>query len=697
MKRNLTAAAVVFSAVFSWADVKIDPVFSSNMVLQQQKPITFFGSADQGDRVEVEFNGKKRSVKADGSGKWEAKFPAMKAGHTKYTVRITDGKKSIELKDVLIGEVWFCSGQSNMQMPIGKVFRRGRSTANASQEVANANYPEIRFADQRMASSHGKELPAQYLGWMPCSPESAWCFSASAYFFGRQLYRDLKVPIGLIHSSWGGTCIQTWISNAGYETFGPERDLAEVRKYRLSPAEKKAFEKKAEERFAEEMAKWHALFVRAGARAAEQAKDWFRIDLNDSNWSPGVAAVPDAYLVRWFRCRFELSAASTQSLFRWFRFRPASPDAEKNGKILFCMRNTGEKIDVYLNGKRIAGWRPDTLRYRKNIRIALDPELFRPDGNVLAVRGEYYSPSSGRSQMQNLLQNTFLIQEKVFIPLDKNWKMKDEFSCTKALTEEKPAPVFSLPYMSHQFHSNLYNGMTAAWTRLPIRGVIWYQGCSNSGQIQYYLQLKTLIADWRARWNDPEMPFLIMQLAGYEPGRADDWQTADPNRPSGFSLTRDIQLQMLKIPNVGLACGIDIGEADNIHPANKQDVGKRLALEAERIAYKMNIVSRGPLFLAAKPENGSIRVFFQYADKGLKTSDGKAPGAFAIAGENKQFFWAEAKIDGKTVVVSSPKVKNPKYVRYAYMGYRGDCNLQNTEGLPAYPFRSDAIDYSKIK
>ena len=427
------------------------------------------------------------------------------------------------------------------------------------------------------------------------------------------------------------------------------------------------------------MTKWHALFAKAGAKAAEQAKEWSGADLTDSDWKPAAVAPSYQFLVRWFRCPFK------------------TPAAGKDGQILLCMKDTGEKVDVFLNGKRIAGWEPNVLPARKIIRVALNPELLKPDGNILAVRGEYYAFYTARRQMQNLLRNTSLMNGKVRIPLNKNWKMKDEFTCTKTKTGGKIAPAFNIPYWSHQFYSKLYNGMTAAWTKLPVRGVIWYQGCSNNGQTHYYPLHKTLIADWRARRNNPEMPFLIVQLAGFEPARAKNWQTADPNQPSGYPLTRDIQLQMLQIPNVGLACCIDIGEAGNIHPANKQDVGKRLALEAERIAYKKNIVSRGPLFLSAKPENGSIRVSFQYADNGLKTSDGKAPGAFAVAGADKKFVWAEAKIDGKTVVVSSPKVKDPKYVRYAYMGYRGDCNLQNAEGLPAYPFRSDAIDYSKVK
>ena len=682
MKKIMMSAAAALLAAVSWAETKIDPVFTSNMVLQQQKPITFFGTADKGTAVKVEFNGKTVVAKADDAGNWRAEFPAMKAGSTNYTVKISDGKKTIELNDVLIGEVWFCSGQSNMQMPIGWTFRRGWSAANAEKEVANAKYPEIRYAYQNLVFSHNKELPAKFSrgnGWVKCSPEVAGYFGAAAYFFGRQLHQALKVPVGLINSSWGGTRIEPWISNAGYEKFGPKSDFAMVRKFKFSDAEKAKYEEDQFNRFVPAMTKWHALFAKAGEQAAAQAKDWAKADFDDSQWQAAAAQYSRKFLVRWFRCKFK---------------QPAGTD--KNLQLV--MNTVGEQADIYLNGKRIAGWDAVAPETEKKVKVSLSPEMLNASGeNVLAVRGEYYYYAPGRQQMLDVIRTTALIQGKKRIPLVSGWKMKDEFSCTKKETAGKTAPAMYRPYRSHQFQSNLYNGMVAAWTRIPLRGVIWYQGCSNNGQIHYYPLHKTLIADWRAKWNDPELPFLIVQLAGYEPAKANSWQTADPNNPSGYALTRDIQQQMLKIPNVGLACAIDIGEAANIHPANKQDVGKRLALEAERIAYKKNIVSRGPLFLSAMPEKGAIRVAFQNADKGLKTSDGKAPGAFAVAGEDKKFVWATAKIDGKTVVVSSPEVKDPKYVRYAYMGYRGDCNLQNAEGLPAYPFRSDANDYSSVE
>ena len=681
MKKLIAAFTVLFFAAAAWAELRIDPVFTSNMVLQQERPIAFFGTADPGAEVKVGFAGKNVSVRAGTDGKWRAEFPAMKAGSTNYTVKITDGKKTIGLNDVLIGEVWFCSGQSNMQLPVGRTFLRGRSAMNAAQETAAANWPEIRFAQQGYVCSHNKELPAQYgksSGWVKCSPETVWFFSAAAYFFGRQLHQDLKVPVGLIHASRGGTRIQTWISDAGYEEFGPASDLAIVKKFRLTDAEKKEFEEKAVERFTKAMTEWHALFAKAGAKAAETAKDWANPGLDDSGWKPAAEAVTRTYLVRWFRCKFK------------------TPPASGTDRLRLVMGIPGCRAAVYLNGKLIASREPCPPKQPAAIQCTIEPGQLDPSGdNVLAVRCEYYYGPAARRQMLFLLRQTLLVRGKERIALNSGWKMKDEFSCTPAQTARKKAPFFDVPYSSHQFHSNLYNAMASAWTRLPVRGVIWYQGCANNGQMHYYPLHKTLIADWRARWNDPEMPFLIVQLAGYEPARAKNWQTADPNTPSGFALTRDIQQQMLKLPNVGLATAIDIGEAANIHPGNKQEVGRRLALEAERIAYGRNLVSRGPLFLSATPENGALRVAFRYADNGLKTSDGKAPGAFAIAGADGKFVWADAKIDGKTVLVCSPKVKDPKYVRYAYMGYRGDCNLQNAEGLPAYPFRSDAVDYSR--
>ena len=676
------AAAVLFS-VGAFADLKVDPVFSSNMVLQQQKPIAFFGTADKGDEITVEFNGQAVSAKVNENGKWRAEFPAMEASSMNRNVRITDGKKVVELKDILIGEVWFCSGQSNMQMPIGAKFKRGWSAQNCEQEVADAKYPEIRYAFQRLVSSHNQLRPAVYEranGWVKCDPSVAHYFSATAYFFGRKLHQDLKVPVGLINASWGGTKMEPWISDEGYTAAGIESDLKQIHRFRMDADEKKVFEANEANRFADQMTVWHLLFEAAGKLAKMDAQGWSAADFNDSAWEAAKTQQTPKYVARWYRKSFEL------------------PQNMKGKTIHFAMNKCGEKADVYLNGKRIAGWEANAPESKKTIRLNLPASEWNQNGkNVLAIRGEYFYNWQSRGQMENVINRANLFVGKARQSLYGGWKMKDEFSCTAKETAGKKVPGFIyVPYKTSQFQSNLYNGMVDAWTKLPVRGVIWYQGCSNAGQPHYYLLHKALIADWRAKWNNPEMPFIIVQLAGYDPGRQNNWATADATNVSGYALTRDIQQQMLNIPNVGLACAIDIGEAANIHPANKQDVGKRLALEAERIAYGKDIVSRGPLFVSATPEGGAMRVNFLYAD-GLKTSDGKAPGAFAVAGADKRFVWADTKIDGNSVVVSSPKVPNPKYVRYGYAGYRGDCNLQNGADLPAYPFRSDAYDYSNVK
>ena len=678
MKKTLLSLVLLTLAAMISAAVKMDPVFSSHMVLQQEKPISFFGSADPDSNVTVNFNSKTVSVKADAQGRWTAVFPAMKASKTPHTVSVTDGKTTIKLLDILIGEVWFCSGQSNMSMPIGKKFVRGWSAKNCEQEVANANYPEMRFAVQKSIASHNRILPANNVdGWGKCTPQVAHTLSATAYFFGRKLHKDLNVPVGLIRASWSGSAIEPWISNEGYHKFGPVRDSQLVKKYFFDEAGRIKYEKQEQERFSKEMSGWHKLYEIAGAAAKAKSASWADVNIDESTWKAANLRFPRLYLTRWFRIKFTL------------------PAQMQGRNIILSMPKIAEKADIYLNGKRIAAWNAEAPEDTKKVKIEIPSAQLE---NVIAVRGEYFYPSVARQQMHELHNKKFLICGKNKFAVRKNWKMKDEFICSKKNTAKKAAPEFiQKPYTSHQFHSKMYNGMVDGWIRLPVRGVIWYQGCSNIGSRRYYPLLKTLISDWRTKWNDPEMPFMIVQLAGRGYPGQKDWKNSDPNRPYGNALTRDIQQQMMKLPNVGVACTVDIGEIDTAHPANKQDVGKRLALEAERIVYGKKIVSRGPLFESATPENNAIRVTFKYAENGLKTSDGKDPGAFAVAGADKKFVWAQAKIDGKTVLVSSPSVKAPRYVRYAYTGFRGDCNLQNAEGLPAYPFRSDSVDYSKVE
>ncbi|NLZ62001.1 MAG: sialate O-acetylesterase, partial [Acholeplasmataceae bacterium] len=534
MKSLFTFFATTLFASALWADFQLNPAFSSNMVLQQEKPITFFGTADKGTKVNVDFNGNTVIASADENGLWEAQFPAMKAGKNSYTVTISDGKNKLVLDDILIGEVWFCSGQSNMQMPIGKKFRRGWSAQNCEEEVANATDPELRYAFQKLVLSHQKILAPQYHnanGWVKCSPETAHDFSATAYFFGRQLRQDLDVPVGLISSSWGGTRIEPWISPTGYQQFGPSRELDQLQRFDLNDEGKKQYVENEKMRFIQEMTEWHPLFEAAGAQQKAAAVHWADADFDDSSWSEVKVQNPSQYLVRWCRTKFML----TEDL--------------KGKEVQLHMNKLGESADIYLNGKLIASWKAFDPEDKKIVRISLNEEqLKQNEENVLAIRAEHFYSAQGRSHIQNTLWGSLLAEQgRIRMPLDKNWKQMDEFACSQSSTQEKSAPNYiHIPYTSPQFPSNLYNGMVASWTKLPIRGVIWYQGCSNAGDPRYYLLHKTLISDWRARWNNPDMPFLIVQLAGYEPSRANNWQTADATQVSGYALTRDIQQEMLR-------------------------------------------------------------------------------------------------------------------------------------------------------
>ena len=481
-------AALAFLAADAVADLKVDPVFSSNMVLQQEKPIAFFGTADPESTVTVEFNGKKVAAKAGKDGKWRAEFPAVKAGETAYTVRISDGKKSVTLNDVLVGEVWFCSGQSNMQMPVGKVFRRGWSAENCEEEVRNATDPQIRYAFQRLVPSQIDRLPARYSqaqGWVKCSPDVAHYFSAAAYFFGRKLRQDLKVPIGLINVSWGGTRIETWISEQGAKQAGLDREAAQIDRFKMTPEEKKAFEAKEQERFSREMAAWYPNFEKAEAAAKSRAAGWADPAFDDSGWkSWNNLDRYNKFVVRWYRMRFNL------------------PKAMQNQKVRLSIGKVGETADVYLNGKRIGGWKPFDAEKSKRISLELAADAFRPGENVIAVRTENFFNSSTTNNM-NRIRQALLSAGKARFALNK-WVQADEYNQRQQPIAGKRAPRFiDIPYKSHQFPGALYNGMTDAWTKLPVRGVIWYQGCSNAGQQHYYPLHKALIADWRAKWNNP--------------------------------------------------------------------------------------------------------------------------------------------------------------------------------------------------
>ena len=496
-----TAAAMVAILVTARAEVSLPPLFADHMVLQRGQKLPVWGKADAGEKVTVSLAGQTQTATADADGEWRVDLDPVNSGEP-LTLTVS-GTNQVEVTDVLIGEVWLCSGQSNMN------FRVQRSL-NFEQEKAAANYPRIRHF-QIGSKVSPAPLKAFTGKWAACSPGTVGAFSATGFFFGRTLHQELGVPIGLIHSSWGGTPAEAWTSRPVLEQLDECKPILE---------------------------------------------------------------------------RFQ------QALERY-------PKA----------------MEAY--DKRVEDWKQKV----KDAKAAGEPPPRRP------------RPPMGET------------------------------------SPHSPA--------------GLYNGMINPLVPYAIRGAIWYQGESNAGRAyQYRKLLPAMIECWRKPWAQGDFPFGIVQLANFR------GQQTDANEASTWAELREAQSMTAQgVPNTGLAVIIDIGEAKDIHPRNKQDVGKRLGAWALAKVYGQQRVYSGPILESMSVEGSKIRLKFTHVGSGLTVRDGELKG-FVIAGEDKTFHWAEASLDGNTVVVSSADVPTPVAVRYGWAD-NPVCTLYNKEGFPAAPFRTD--------
>lgn len=498
----LGCCACLLGALSLRADVKLPSLLSNGMVLQQGRNVNIWGTADPGERVTVTLKDQQVSAVADREGRWSVQLGALRAGGP-FTLTIA-GKNTITLHDVLVGEVWVASGQSNMTMPV-------RSAGNAADEIAHADYPSLRLFTVEMAVA-GKPQRDVKGYWVAARPETVADFSAAGYYFGRELLKVLKVPIGIIHSSIGGTPAESWLSHGALES---------------DPAFKSI------------------------------------LDIESKLLAPYPTRLPDV----------------EQQFSQW---RQAADQAESAGAPL-----------------------PAPPRIPADLRA----NPWRPGG--------------------------------------------------------------------------LFNAMIMPLTRYAIRGVIWYQGEGNSDRpVQYRKLFPALIRDWRRAWGEGDFPFLFVQIA--------NWGAYRPEL--NWPKLREAQLMALSVPKTGMVVTIDIGDGSDIHPKNKQDVGYRLALAAQAIAYGRDVVYSGPIYHSMTVEDGKIRLHFKYAYGGLVAAKNAYGGTdllgFEIAGDDQKFALADARVEGDTVVVYSDKVQHPVAVRYAW-AMNPVCNLYNRAGLPASPFRTD--------
>lgn len=660
----------------------VNKLFSSHMVLQRGKPIRVFGTAKPGDSVTVSLAGKKVTTTTDASGDWLAEFPAMKAG-TGYSLEITGPaqKGKLVFSDVAIGEVWLCSGQSNMGISVWSK-NPNLCAANPEEEVKNANWPLIREFRVPMLLSPGEEKKDfTQTSWKVCNPENVKPFSALGYFFARQLYKDLKAPIGVIHSSWGGTNIKAWMPREAFTPAGETRALDDIANAvkTLGGMEPKEFARERDK----EINAWVKKFVDVGREARKASETWKNPDFDDSEWTSWTG---------------EQTTSEHALRVVWYRNTINNIPASYAGKeTRLAIPSFVGASEVYLNGKLVG--KTDALkpidRMWTSRSFNVPAGIVVPGKNVVVIRLCYYG--SGITKFnKNYSRISCGGSGRPLSP--KKWKTKTEYTVDTAKIGKCP-PLYDKIITSPNFAGALFNSMIAPLTRYPVRGFLWYQGEADTySPPRYYPKQRELINSWRKRWKEPELPFILVQLAGFwrhcPHKRLPDnfWKTLKPSTDNWIAL-REVQGEIGKLPYVGLITAMDVGDHSDVHPRDKQTLGFRAAKEAERLAYGQNIVSRGPTYRGMKIEGDKIRIYFDELGGGLVTKDEKTPHAFSIAGKDGKYVWADAIIDGDTVIVSSPKATKPANVRYAWARFRPDLNLQNKEGFPAFPFRTDAPEY----
>jgi sialate O-acetylesterase len=687
MKRRLSIAVILlgmFALVPACRTMAPEPVpvvsqlqlaglFTDGMVLQRDVRIPVWGCSAPGSRVVVSIDAQVRTADANEHGRWAVNLDPLGAGGP-YEMTVASDR-TITLADVLVGDVWVCSGQSNMQMPV-QVGKYG--VANADAEVANANYPRIRLFTVWPAASHSRQdrlseekgpsfvAPDDNNRWVECSPDTVGPFSAAGYFFGRHLHEQLDVPIGLINASWGGTIAEAWTSEPALRRLPELRPVLDEM-YEALP-ELDAVEREYERELAEwnkNHQTWRADFEASdrgydGDRAvwAEPefaAADWATMELPQL-WETAGLTRFDGYL--WYRKTFDLAA-------------------DRAGEDLTLHLGPINDMDwTWLNGQLVGSTTEEGNAETPRV-YPVPAGVARAGRNVLVVRVYDMGNVGGLWGKPEDLRLECAGAEP--LSLAGTWQYKE--GADLAMIPPKPSPP-KYGLQNPNQPSVLFNAMIAPMIPYAIRGAIWYQGESNTPRPYEYRNLfPAMIQDWRDEWGQGDFPFLFVQLA--------NWLRVASDKPfhHGWPELRESQAMTLSLPNTGMAVTIDIGEADDIHPKNKQDVGKRLALAARHVAYGENLVYSGPIYRSMQAEGRRIRVFFEHVGGGLVANGGDLTG-FEVAGRDQVFVPAQARIDGEAVAVWSPAVAEPVAVRYGW-AINPPVNLHNREGLPASPFRTD--------
>ncbi len=626
-------------------DVLPASIFADSMVLQREMAVPVWGEAPPGITVRVRFAGQTKSATADSSGHWRVTLDPMPANAVPAEMAVS-GRGTVVFKNILVGEVWLCSGQSNMEWPV-------KAALNAEQEIAAADHPQIRlFRTPRTPSPTPLAALHRRATWQVCSLESVANFSAVAYYFGRELNQRLGVPVGLVDSSWGGTRAEAWTRAEALATVPVGKKALDEFNKKLAASQ--AFQAPGFNPFPADQHHGpadNAGFLHGWAGTAEPGDTaWTEMEI------PGT----------WQKRGLEFSGVL------WFRKELDIPPGWAGRSLTLCLGAADKEDITYFNnepvGSTLCSENPQS--YCTERRYEIPDRLVSTGPSTIAVRVRSDFFDGGMTGPAEAMQLACPCRPDMpAIALAGTWRYAVESNyglCSPVLPTE------------------LYNGLIRPLIPFAIRGVNWYQGENNTDDPTPYRQLlPTLIRDWRKQWGQGDFPFQVVQLA--------NWQEPSAfQEDSKIALLREAQTAALDLPGTSLIVTLDLGEVD-CHFKNKQELGRRLALSAlANFHGKTDIVCAGPVFTACQPEGRLLRIRFENPSGGLTTSDGAEPTGFVIAGPDGVFYPAKARIDGDSVLLEAPEVPSPAAARYAWAA-NPICNLCSRAGLPAAPFRTDVV------
>lgn len=640
LKRQILFFFCFLISITSYSQIRLPKLIGDSMILQRGIELKIWGWASAGEKVSVLFKDKTYKTVTDANGKWLVKLKKQKAGGP-YDLKVS-GSNEITIHDILIGDVWVCSGQSNMEMSMMNV------ASKFGDDIAQSENTFIReFAVPKKHFFNAEQEDLSGGAWKSANPKNVLRFSAAAYYFAKDLYNRYKIPIGIINATLGGSRAESWMSE---EALKPFTNLYEDGvKYKDT-----AFVAKVMADDRKRAADWNTFLRETDEGYKDATGRWSSSSFDDKNW--------DDMKIPGFWTNDKLGAINGSV---WFRRQFEIPASMAGKAVKLQLGNIVEADSVFVNDSLVGIGFSQYMPRNYNIRAG----ILKAGQNTIVVR--VVSPAGKGG----------FVPQKEYAIVDGDQKI-DLSGTWKYHLGRKMEPLQGPTFIQWK-PTGLYKGMIAPISPYAIKGVLWYQGESNIGRhVEHLTLFPALINSWRAKWNEGDFPFLFVQLPNFNEAKKEPTE-------GGWASFRESQTAALSVPKTGMAVTVDVGEWNDIHPVNKKDVGIRLSLVAQHMVYKdKKIAYSGPVYKSMKIEGNKVILSFDNIGGGLVAKGGQL-NHFAIAGADKKFVWANAEIQGKKIVVWSNTIINPTSVRYAWADNPEGANLYNTEGLPARPFRTD--------